>query len=66
MTDYQMKSPYLITEHSSDDDFAALQKRVYFRAAKEVEKQTWWDFIINAIILALCVAGVTWLWDLIR
>jgi hypothetical protein len=62
----QFKSPYLITEHSSDDDFAALQKRVYFRAAKEVEKQSWWDFVINAVLLALFVAGASWIWELIR
>jgi len=62
----QVKSPFLVPEHSSDDDYVALQRRVYFRAVEECERQSWWDFVVNAVILALFVAGASWVWQLCR
>jgi hypothetical protein len=63
---YQVKSPFLVPEHSSDDDFAVLQQRVCLRAAEEAEKQTWWDFVVNVAILGLMIAGASWVWELLR
>ena len=59
----EIKSPYLSVPEYSDDDIyiPELRRRVYFRAAKQASRQSWWDFTINCVFLCLVGGGIYWL-----
>ena len=66
----RIKSPFIVPDYSDDDifvpDYPEMQKRVYFRAAKQARRQTLGEHLINCGLWSLGISLAYWMWVLFR
>ena len=63
----QFQSPYLVTEHSSDDIWVAMQKDIAIQPLPgEVPEMStgFWDAMVSLVLIELAIAGGWWCWRL--
>jgi hypothetical protein len=67
MSEYQFKSPFLVTEHSSDDMFVAMQREIQLKPLPgEIVSTGLWNATFKMLATILLICGAWWGWELFR